>query len=123
MRICLFTLNASYSHSSLALRCLATGLTREGFAVTLCERTLKDKRRGVLETLYETAADVYGFSCYIWNITEMKAMAEQLRRLRPEAVIVFGGPEVSYESEAFFSECPAVDFLLSGSGEESLPAL
>ncbi len=123
MQICLFTLNASYSHSSLALRCLATGLIRKGFAVTLCERTLKDKRRGVLETLYETAADVYGFSCYIWNITEMKVIAEQLRRLRPEAVIVFGGPEVSYESEAFFSECHAVDFLLSGAGEESLTAL
>jgi hypothetical protein len=123
MEICLFTLNASYSHSSLAIRCLVTGLTREGFAVTLCERTLKDKRRGVLEALYETAADVYGFSCYIWNITEMKAIAEQLRRLRPEAVIVFGGPEVSYESETFFSECHAVDFLLSGAGEESLPAL
>jgi len=123
MRVCLFTLNASYSHSSLALRCLAVGLKREGFAVTLCEGTLKDKRRRVLEMLYEADADVYGFSCYIWNIAEMKAFAEQLKRVRPEAVIVFGGPEVSYETEDFFVSCPSVDLILSGAGEESLPKL
>jgi len=73
MRVCLFTLNASYSHSSLALRCLAVGLKREGFAVTLCEGTLKDKRRRVLEMLYEADAVVYVFSCNIWNIAEMIA--------------------------------------------------
>jgi len=123
MRVCLFTLNASYSHSSLSLRCLAVALEREGFAVTLCERSLKDKRRGVLEALHKAKADVYGFSCYVWNVSEMMAMAEQLRLLRPDATIVFGGPEVSYETEAFFSACPAADLILAGAGEESLPKL
>lgn len=123
MRIVLFTLNASYSHSALALRCLAVALKRKGFEVLLCEKTLKDKHRTVLSELYRLNADIYGFSCYIWNIAEMRCVAEQLKLLRPEAVILFGGPEVSYETEAFFSQYPFVDFLLSGAGEETLPAL
>ncbi len=123
MKAALFTLNASYSHSSLALRCLAAALEEQGHEVVLCEKTLKDKRRTVLEELYRADADLYGFSCYIWNIAEMKAAARQLKLLRPEAVIVFGGPEVSFEDESFFSSCPFVDLILSGAGEEALPRL
>ncbi len=123
MQVCLFTLNASYSHSSLALRCLAVGLKREGFSVTLIEKNLKDKRRAALEELFNANANVYGFSCYIWNITEMMAMASQLKCLRPEAIIVCGGPEVSYESEEFLARYPAVDFVISGEGEAALPQL
>ncbi len=123
MKIALFTLNASYSHSSLAIRCLAGSLAEASFDVALCERTLKDKRRRVLEELYELEADIYGFSCYIWNINEMIAMAAQLKVIRPDAVIVFGGPEVSYEDESFFDRYPSVDLILSGEGEAALPAL
>ena len=53
----------------------------------------------------------------------MKQAAAKLKKLRPEAVILFGGPEVSYEGADFFTECDYVDFLVAGEGEESLPSL
>ena len=52
MKVVLFTLNASWSHTCLALRCLREPLEREGFEVSLIERTLKDRTSHVLEELW-----------------------------------------------------------------------
>ncbi len=123
MKAVLFTLNASYIHKSLSLRCLAPMLAARGWETVTVEFSVKEKRLNVLDRLYREAADVYGFSCYIWNITEMKQVAEKLKKLRPEAAIIFGGPEVSFEDEAFFESHGYVDFIVAGEGEEALPSL
>lgn len=123
MKVFLFTLNASYIHKSLALRCLKKSVENEGFETVCAEFTVKEKRLHVLERLSSEKADIYCFSCYIWNIDEMLSAAEKLKKLLPDSVIVFGGPEVSYESEEFFSSHEYVDFIVQGEGEETLPAL
>jgi hypothetical protein len=73
----------------------------------------------VLSRLYAADAALYGFSCYIWNIGQMLAIAESLKALRPDALIVLGGPEVSYDTERF-TALPFVDCVLTGEGEESI---
>ena len=109
MKIVLFGLNGSYSHTCLALRCLRGALERGGYAPKIVEANLRDRRDEVLQSLYSEKADVYGFSCYIWNITEMTAIAADLKALLPRSKIVFGGPEVSFDAERFdradFIEC------------------
>ena len=122
MKILLFALNGSYSHTNLAIRCLRSPLLREGHEVTLVEKNLKDKRDEVLQELYRARADVYGFSCYIWNITEMLSLAEDLKTLLPRTRIVLGGPEVSFDTERF-AELFFIDHIVCGEGEETFPAL
>ncbi len=123
MKVFLFTLDASYIHKSLALRCLKKTVEKAGFDTVCAEFTVKEKRLRVLERLVSERADIYCFSCYIWNIDEMLSAAEKLKKLLPDSVIVFGGPEVSYENEDFFLSHGYVDFIVQGEGEESLPAL
>lgn len=122
MKIVLFALNGSYSHTNLAIRCLRSPLLRGGYEVTLVERNLKDRRDEVLQTLYQARADVYGFSCYIWNATEMLSFAEDLKALLPGAKIVLGGPEVSFDTERF-AEMRFIDHIVCGEGEETFLAL
>ena len=122
MKILLFALNGSYSHTNLAIRCLRSPLLRAGHEVCLVEKNLKDRRDEVLQTLYDVRADVYGFSCYIWNITEMLAFAEDLKTLLPQSRIVLGGPEVSFDAERF-SGMKFVDHIVCGEGEEMLPTI
>ena len=122
MKIVLFALNGSYSHTNLAIRCLRSPLLRAGFSVEIVEKNLKDRRDEVLQALYLARADVYGFSCYIWNLTEMLALAEDLKSLLPNAKMVFGGPEVSFETERF-SELAFIDHIVCGEGEEVFPDL
>ena len=119
MKIHLFTLNASHAHSALAIRCLRQSLQAAGFDATLTEATLKDRTHAVLTRLYEKNADGYGFSCYIWNIEAMLAMAENLKALRPDCRIVLGGPEVSFDAERF-TALPFVDSVLTGEGEDAI---
>lgn len=122
MKVVLFTLNGSWAHSSLSLRCLRAPLEREGHEVVLLEYTLRDRDLSVLRMLYEEHADIYGFSCYIWNLDPLLRLAENLHALLPGTRIVFGGPEVSFATERF-DRVKAIDHIVCGEGEGSFPAL
>lgn len=119
MKIQLFTLNASHAHSSLALRCLRDALEEEGFRADILEATLKERSHTVLARLVESGADLYGFSCYIWNLDQMLSLAADLKALRPESCIVLGGPEVSFDEERF-TALPFVDSVIKGEGEDAM---
>ncbi|MBQ8432216.1 MAG: B12-binding domain-containing radical SAM protein [Clostridia bacterium] len=122
MKVVLFTLNGSWSHSSLALRCLRRPLEEAGFEVRLLEYTLRDRDAHILEALYAEQAEIYSFSCYIWNLRPMLSLAQSLHALLPKAKIVLGGPEVSY-GVARFSDLPWIDAIVCGEGEAAFPAL
>ena len=116
MKIVLFGLNGSYSHTCLAIRCLRNALEAAGYASKLVEANLRDRRDEILQSLYVEKADVYGFSCYIWNIDEVLSLASDLKKLLPKSKIIFGGPEVSFDTERF-DRIEFVDCLVCGEGE------
>ena len=121
----LCALNAKYVHSSLAPWCLLAGV--RAFAPDIdahvVEGTVNEPPETVLERIASGAPAVVTFSCYLWNIRQTLALAEQLKYRLPGVCIVLGGPEVSYCAETVLNENPAVDFVLSGEGETSVPAL
>ena len=123
MKTVLFALNSSYSHTSLAVRAIAAGMRRHGLEYTVIEKNQKDKRASVLASLVEAEADIYGFSSYIWNISDMRAYASSLKKILPNAKIVFGGPEVLFADESFLAENPFIDHVIRGEGEEAFPRL
>jgi radical SAM superfamily enzyme YgiQ (UPF0313 family) len=63
-------------------------------------------------------AQVVGFSTYVWNYRLSLAIAERLNRLRPETLIVFGGPHVPERSEAFLRQHRFIDLCCHGEGEQ-----
>lgn len=124
MKILLFAMNGSYTHTNLAIRCLREPLEQEGFEVQLLERNLRDRTAHVLHDLVTSQADVVGFSTYIWNIRAMLDLARDLKALRPDCRIVFGGPEVSYDTERFMQDDFAfIDAIVCGEGERLLTML
>ena len=118
MKVVLFGLNGSYSHTCLALRCLRAPLERAGYEVVLCENNLRDMNASILSRLVGERADVYSFSCYIWNIASMLDIAADLKALLPHSKIVFGGPEVSFACERF--DFDFIDYIVRGEGEEAI---
>ncbi len=118
----LFALNGSYSHTNLAVRAIGAHLMDSGVQTVIIEKSLKDTRLSVLESLVREQADVYGFSVYIWNVNEMMQFASEIKALLPKAKIVFGGPEVSFEDESFFESYPYIDHIITGEGEEAFSA-
>ena len=122
MKITLCALNGSHAHSALAVRCLKTALHEGGFDAEIVEGNLRDRTLSVLSRLAAQNADLYGFSCYIWNIDEMLSLAQSLKAIRPDCRILLGGPEVSYDT-ARFDALPFIDHIITGEGEQSIVAL
>ena len=122
MKIVLFAMNGSFSHSNLAIRCLREPLEGAGFDVVLVEHTLRDRTSHILEHLWREKADIYGFSCYIWNIEPMLTLAQTLKGLLPQSRIVLGGPEVSYGLERF-ENVDWIDAIVCGEGEAAMLSL
>ena len=71
----------------------------------------------ILQDIYKRKPDVIGFSCYIWNISYIKMILADIKKVLPDVKIWAGGPEVSYHAEAFLKEEPAVDLVMMGEGE------
>ena len=122
VKVVLAALNAKFIHTCLAIRYLKA-FSGEKFAIELAEYTIKDPAMNIVSDLFGRRPDVIGFSCYIWNIEETVAVVRMLRKVLPDAKIVLGGPEVSYDTEYWMRRVPEVDFIVMGEGEETFDHL
>lgn len=95
-------------------------------------------------------ADLVAFSVYVWNMQRSLAIAKELKRRKPDCIIVFGGPhvpnpleEISHEHGIrmhkkiqmvgelpeenrvgeFFSRYPFIDITVHGEGELAFTSL
>jgi len=62
-------------------------------------------------------ADVVGFSVYVWNVRLTLEIARRLKKLKPNVVIVFGGPQVPNHAEIFLKQHTFIDLVINGEGE------
>ena len=121
MRFLLCGINAKYIHSNLAIFSLKAYADRKkipGEEIILKEYTINNYVEDILQDLYEEKADVVIFSCYIWNISFVRELAAELKKVSPDVKIWAGGPEVSYAANKFLMENPAFDLIMQGEGEE-----
>jgi radical SAM superfamily enzyme YgiQ (UPF0313 family) len=68
----------------------------------------------------EGIPDIVGFSNYVWNFQLSLNLAKAIKKLKPETIIVMGGPNypiTSSEKELFLREFPEIDFYVAGEGE------
>lgn len=125
MKVLLAAINAKYIHSNLGIYSLKTygekmlkewGLAEQA-EISLAEYTINHQMEQILQDIYKRKPDVIGFSCYIWNISYVKMILADIKKVLPDVKIWAGGPEVSYHAEAFLKEEPAVDLVMMGEGE------
>jgi radical SAM superfamily enzyme YgiQ (UPF0313 family) len=68
-------------------------------------------------------ADVFGFGSICSAYPLSLRIAKCVKQLRPEATVIFGGPQASVVSDQTLAAFPFVDFVLRGEAEESLKLL
>lgn len=112
MDILILALNSKYIHSSLA----PWYLKAEVPEATVIEHTVNEEMNGVLSDIVDKTPKLLAISTYIWNISYVKRLIKEVKRILPNIIIVLGGPEVSYNSSEVLFECE-VDFIISGEGE------
>lgn len=123
MKILLTAINAKYIHSNLAVYSLQAYAAAHGHKIERAEYTINNQLEDILEKIYRQKPDVLLFSCYIWNIEYVKELVSEFHKLSAEVPIWVGGPEVSFETERFLRENPAVTGIMMGEGERTLTEL
>ncbi len=117
MKILLSTLNTKYVHSNLALRYLYAVSGSYQNYIEIAEFNINHNDDYIFTELMRRDSKLYCFSCYIWNIERILYLTEMLKKARPNARILLGGPEVSFEGEEFLFNNPHIDFVIQGEGE------
>ena len=63
-------------------------------------------------------SDILLCSCYVWNWEITIHLAKQVKKINPNCLIIFGGPQVPEDTTGFFEKHPFVDILVHGEGEK-----
>lgn len=123
MKNLLVTLNSKYSHSSLAIRYLSQYVKNERYFPTIKEYTINQHVDDIVRDIFRNDYDMITWSCYIWNYEMILKIAADIKIINPNIVMVFGGPEVSYDPKAILEKYDFIDYIIAGEGERSYQAL
>jgi len=135
-KICICALDTQFVHASpvpWALKAACAVFDKENYGtsyeVDVCEMSINDLCEDIVRTIMKKKPDVVAFSCYLWNITLVKRVVSDIKKINPRLVIVLGGPEVSYANESgsansnrnIFERLPEADVVICGEGECAFP--
>ncbi len=120
--IVLATINARYIHTAFGLRYLHANMGRLRDQCEIREFENSQSAKEIAEALLLLNPSIIGFGVYIWNTVRTREVVGIIKRIKPEMIIVLGGPEVSYE----FEGQPLValsDYLITGEADNAFAEL
>ena len=114
--IVLATLNAKYIHAGFGLRYLLANLGELRSRATLAEFVIKQRPLEIAERILALKPRIVGLGVYIWNVAPTTELVALLKKIRPELVVILGGPEVSYETDQQ-EIVQLADYTITGEGD------
>ncbi|WP_395719089.1 DUF4080 domain-containing protein [Prosthecobacter sp.] len=118
--IVLATLNAKYIHASFGLRYLMANLGGLRDRACMAEFVINQQPLEIVEAILAREPRIVGFGVYIWNVEQTTEVVALLKRIRPELIVILGGPEVSYETEGQAIVALA-DYVITGEADIKFP--
>lgn len=90
--------------------------------VSSSERFLGYDQDILCREILAATPDLVAFPVYLWNRRECCALAQRLRREKPDLLLLAGGPEATADPARLLTEAP-FDLLVTGEGELTLAEL
>ena len=118
MKILLTAINSKYIHSNLAVRYLKKFTERLDYECIIREFSINDRDERILEEIIKEKPQVVAFSTYIWNIEVVTRLSYLIKAVDESIEILYGGPEVSYDSMNILKELPG-EYIIEGEGEKT----
>jgi tRNA A37 methylthiotransferase MiaB len=89
-----------------------------------CEHVIFDSVEDSAAAVVKEGIDLVGLSVFIWNEDYQYRLAQRIKQLNPNIVIVFGGPQLdAHKNPRFFNTHPYVDWVCYGDGERAFQLL
>jgi radical SAM superfamily enzyme YgiQ (UPF0313 family) len=73
----------------------------------------------ILSRLKHSDADVYAFSCYVWNTRLVRRLLSELLLAKPRSFYVLGGPQVMHQAAHYLTPEHDNVFICNGEGERT----
>ena len=118
MKVLLTAINSKYIHSNLAVRYLRSFAKDLDYEGEIKEFTINDREERILEEIIREKPDVVAFSTYIWNVEMVSRISNLIKRVDSNIEILYGGPEVSFDSRTFLKENVG-EYVIEGEGEKT----
>ena len=121
MKILLVGINASYSHTCLAVRSICEYVKKQHASgdvnISFAEFTINQPVGEILRGIYKREPSLLLFSTYIWNAEITAKIIPDIKKLLPSVIIGAGGPEFGFAAEIYLKKLPELDFIIKGEGE------
>lgn len=118
MKVLLVGVNSRFTHSNLAIRYLKSFTEDLDYSCEIREFSINDRVERILQEIMAEKSDIVAFSCYIWNKDYIKQISYLMKLIDKNIKLLFGGPEVSFDSKEYLKDSLA-DYLIEGEGEET----
>jgi len=118
MKVLLVGVNSRFTHSNLAIRYLKAYTEDLDYKCFIKEFSINDRVERIVQEIISEKADIVAFSCYIWNKDYVKQISDLIKLIDSNIKLLFGGPEVSFDSENYLKDSLS-DYLIEGEGEET----
>lgn len=118
MKILLTAINSKFVHSNLAVRYLKAFTKDMNYECKIREFSINDREEKILEEIIMERPNVVAFSTYIWNIEMIKRISNLIKLVDEDIEILYGGPEVSYDSQNILKELNG-EYIIEGEGEKT----
>ena len=118
MKILLTAINSKFVHSNLAVRYLRAFTKDINYDCKIREFSINDREEKILEEIIMEKPNVVAFSTYIWNIEMIKRISNLIKLVDENIEILYGGPEVSYDSQNILKELNG-EYIIEGEGEKT----
>jgi radical SAM superfamily enzyme YgiQ (UPF0313 family) len=99
--------------------CRKDSMLTESFQFEKISLPVKTSDDQILSFLQQQEADVYAFSCYVWNTGKVRRLLKSLRASHPRAHFMLGGPQVMHQAVKYLSPEEENVFICNGEGERT----
>lgn len=125
MKFLLVGVNASYSHTCLAIRSICEYVNEnapvnDDFVCNFAEFTINQPIAEIYRGISQAKPDVILFATYIWNAEFVCKLIADLKKIIPNVLIFAGGPEFGFAPQVYFSKLPDLDLIICGEGEKTV---
>lgn len=114
-KIILATLNARYTHTSIALRSLFANLKELKDSAKILEFVINEELNTIAEKILTMRPVIVGLGVYIWNARDISELVKIIKKVSPQTTVILGGPEASHEP--FRVDLSNADYIIKGEGE------
>ncbi|WP_238858543.1 MULTISPECIES: B12-binding domain-containing radical SAM protein [unclassified Clostridium] len=118
MKVLITAVDSKFIHSNLAVRYLKSFTRDMDYESKIKEFTINDREGRILEEIIKEKPDIVAFSTYIWNVELVSRVANLIKRVDSNIEILYGGPEVSFDSRSFLKNNVG-EYVIEGEGEKT----